>query len=283
VTIQVIRTSGHIKCLLTSTEKGFEMIPRVLAACTALILCVSACSQSTPGERAAKLNAQIDVMAKEGRFAEAVEAARERLEIVMNDPEARLYETTSAERELSGLQQIAGLPRSAQDDLARAARLEADMREDFRNGEYASAAEAARIQLSIRREHLGNSHVDVGTTLNNLAYAETRQEAYAEAESLYVESLGILREQLGSNHPVIVRVLNNLGGVLESQERGAEAEALYRQALALGREALGERHPEVSRSLLKLSDVVSDPAEADSLEQQFLRSAFAPRGDVTEK
>jgi hypothetical protein len=136
-----------------------------------LLLSALGCSQPNPVDRAAELDSQIEVLVKEGRFAEAAEFALERLKIVRSKPDANPYETTYAQLELSKLKQIAELPRSTRDDLAKAAQLDSDMREDFQNGEYTRAAESARIQLEIRRQHLGNSHVDVGTTLNNLAYA----------------------------------------------------------------------------------------------------------------
>ena len=55
--------------------------------------------------------------------------------------------------------------------------------------------------LAIREKKLGEKHLDVAQSLNNLASLYESQGKYAEAEPLYQRAIAIFLEKLGENHP----------------------------------------------------------------------------------
>jgi tetratricopeptide (TPR) repeat protein len=57
---------------------------------------------------------------------------------------------------------------------------------------------------------LGDDHLDVATSYNNLALVYFAQKRYTEAESLLRKCLKIRRDRLGNNHPDVIASLHNL-------------------------------------------------------------------------
>src|SRR5262249_21862953 len=55
--------------------------------------------------------------------------------------------------------------------------------------------------LAIERQTLGPQHVDVATTLNNLAALARAMGRYTEAETYYQQALSIWQTTLGPAHP----------------------------------------------------------------------------------
>ena len=85
--------------------------------------------------------------------------------------------------------------------------------------------------LDKRKRLLGEDHLWVATSLNNLANLYCSQERYAEAEPLLQQALEIRKRLLGEDHPDVATSLNNLGNLYYSQGRYAEAGSFFQQAL----------------------------------------------------
>jgi len=156
----------------------------------------------------------------------------------------------------------------------------------------------------MNRELLGDKHLNVALSLNNLAIVLELQGSYKDAENFYCESLTLMRELLGDKDLNVVTVLNNLAYILELQGSYKEAESLYYESLALNRELMGNKHENVAcgmRSiglvmalqnkdkeayewLEKAYDITLDTAGAislDSLKAQIYLAIIADkRGDV---
>jgi Tfp pilus assembly protein PilF len=143
----------------------------------------------------------------------------------------------------------------------------------YQKGLYNEAEPLYQQALELWRELLGDRHLDVAGSLNNLAALCYAQGRYAEAEPLYQQALELKRELLGHRHPDVALSLNNLAALYRAQGRYAEAEPLYQQALELRRELLGERHPDVAQSLNNLAGLYQSQGryeEAEPLFQQAL-------------
>jgi hypothetical protein len=70
----------------------------------------------------------------------------------------------------------------------------------YQAGKYAAALPLAQQSLALREKTLGPNHLDVATSLNNLALLRYSQGRYADAEPLYKRSLAIREKALGSDH-----------------------------------------------------------------------------------
>jgi tetratricopeptide (TPR) repeat protein len=139
-------------------------------------------------------------------------------------------------------------------------------------GDLKNAEPLLRDALQMRRNLLGDQHVDVATSMSNLGGLLVEKRELQEAEQLYRRALEIVREQLGEDHPAVAGILNNLANVLWKKGDAAGAELLLRQALALGHKGLGE-HPALATTLNNLASVLQergDLAEAEKLYRQAL-------------
>ncbi|BAZ41659.1 hypothetical protein NIES4101_76260 [Calothrix sp. NIES-4101] len=71
--------------------------------------------------------------------------------------------------------------------------------------------------LELRQRLLGDNHLLVATSFNNLAYLYNSQGKYDQAEPLYLQALTILERILGANHPNTVAVRENLANLRDSR------------------------------------------------------------------
>lgn len=104
---------------------------------------------------------------------------------------------------------------------------------------FAEAEPLYRRAVSINEKALGPDNPEVGAVLNNLAELYRKTGHYADAEKLYQRVLSIQEKALGPNDPKVATDLNNLAVLYEQQGRYTEAEPLYRRAIAIDQKALG--------------------------------------------
>ncbi len=143
-------------------------------------------------------------------------------------------------------------------------------------GLYDSAAPLLETSLNIRQRELGPDHLDVATSLNDLAGVLYYKGDYEKAESLFRRALAIRRQKLGNDHPDVALSLNNLALVLKVKGDYERAESLFRQALALWRKLLGAEHPGLAKSLNNLAVVLKEKGDYDGAEKLY-REALAMR------
>ncbi|MEY3401369.1 MAG: hypothetical protein RLZZ86_984 [Cyanobacteriota bacterium] len=148
------------------------------------------------------------------------------------------------------------------EELAEVERLEKQMDKLYKQGRYSEAIPLAERVLAMRKRLLNPEHIDVATSLNNLAELYTSQGRYAEAEPLYHQALEMIKRLFGQEHPRVATSLNNLALLYAKQGRYMEAEPLYRQALNMRKRLLGTEHLQVTESLnndatLKLNPYIS--------------------------
>ena len=146
-------------------------------------------------------------------------------------------------------------------------------------GLYDSAAPLLETSLNIRQRELGPDHLDVATSLNDLAGVLYYQGDYDRAESLFRRALAIRRQQLGNDHPDVALSLNNLALVLKVKGDYERAESLFRQALALWRKLLGAEHPGLAKSLNNLAVVLKEKGDYREAEKLY-REALAMRRKI---
>ena len=107
--------------------------------------------------------------------------------------------------------------RLAQNELEA---LDQQIVELYEQGRYQEAIPLAERRVEIVEAQVGSEHLDVATSLNNLAELYRLQGRYEDAEPLYQRSLGIREAQLGSEHPNTVTVRENLETLQQALEGG---------------------------------------------------------------
>jgi tetratricopeptide (TPR) repeat protein len=107
--------------------------------------------------------------------------------------------------------------------------------------------------LKVLEQKLGPEHLDVATTLNNLALLYYKMGDYEKALPLYQRALDIREKVLGPQHPDVATTLNNLAGFYDNMGDYEQALPLYQRALDISEKALGPQHPDVANSLNNLA------------------------------
>jgi len=120
-------------------------------------------------------------------------------------------------------------------------------------GNYEQAFPWCEKCLAITRKRLGESHLHVATSLNNLAAIYRLQGRYAEAEPLLLQALDLRKRLLGESHSDVAISLNSLAAIYCDQGRYTDAEPLYLEALDLTKHLLGESHSSVAIGLNNLA------------------------------
>lgn len=163
-------------------------------------------------------------------------------------------------------------------DLTNQSEVEAQLRSTIGSvylalGEYQKAEVMQREALSLRRGLFGTEHLDVASSMSDLAAALERQRKYAEAETLDRESLAMLKKLLGGEHQRVADALDDLALVLFRQRNLRESETLNREALAMRKKLFGHEHMEVAFSLNNLALVLGaqgNMAEAEVMLRESL-------------
>ena len=199
---------------------------------------------------AISLDRLADLLAKQGRQAEAIALYREEA--------ARLKATGE------------GVDSSGEAALRIANQMIKSGRLLRQTGKRPAAEAAFRDALALRRNVHGNQHPDVADSLISLAMITIEQDRAAEAEALAREALAIVRKQPGGGDN-LRRALTQLGNALYFQGRLAEAEAHYREILATSASAstILDPMPRLCDALIRLGK----RAEAEPLVQLLLREA----------
>lgn len=96
---------------------------------------------------------------------------------------------------------------AVQGDLAEADRLETSASARFANRDYKSAIELLKKSLAIREKALGEDHLEVASTLHNLANVYQKAGKPDDAEPLYIRVISIRDRKLGESHDDTVRAL----------------------------------------------------------------------------
>lgn len=157
--------------------------------------------------------------------------------------------------------------------LQEARDLNVDVLRLYGAGRYDEALPMAEQVLAIREKMLGVEHLDVASSLNNLANLYADKGDYVKAEILYQRALAIREKVLGPEHPSVAGALDNLALIYADKGSYEKAEPLHQRALAILEKVLGPEHPNVATScnnLALLYQVKGDFAQAEPLYQRAL-------------
>jgi tetratricopeptide (TPR) repeat protein len=146
-------------------------------------------------------------------------------------------------------------------------------------GDYSRAESHLSRALTLRLEHLSDTHEDVAVSRNNLAYVLFQQGDYTRAEALHRQALASARALYGETHHRVARSLKNLGMVLQAQGNDAEAEASYRQALSICHTLAGQDDENTARATSCLAGLLVARGDYTGAES-VLREALAMQREL---
>ncbi len=142
----------------------------------------------------------------------------------------------------------------------------------WEHGEYAQAEPLFVRALAIRERALGPDHLDVATSLNELAVLYEHQGRYAEAEPLYLGAIAIREKALGPDDPDLAESLNDLAVLYQDQGRYADSEPLHLRALAIKEKTYGHEDRAVAVSLSNLANLYERQGRAPEAEARHLQA-----------
>lgn len=138
---------------------------------------------------------------------------------------------------------------------------------------YAQAELLLQRALVIQEQALGHDHLDIASSLNNLARLYRDLGKDEQSEPLLQRALAIQEQVLGSMHPSTATTLNNLARLFHVRGQFKEAEQLYERALTIRVQVLGPEHLDTVSSfvnLLGIYYVQGKYEQAESLLKQAL-------------
>ena len=143
------------------------------------------------------------------------------------------------------------------------------------HGDEEIAVQALTSCLQTRRRLLGNSHIDVGTVLNNLGriyFQKGSTTNLEQAKRSYMEALSIRRSHK-PNGIDVAATLFNLAQVFQQEHELDKALRLYQEFLKRARATFGEHHRDVAVVVTCIGAVLQEqghPTKALAAFQQAL-------------
>jgi tetratricopeptide (TPR) repeat protein len=179
------------------------------------------------------------------------------------------------------------LERAAQDvdqGLADQPEVQASVRTTIGNtyralGLYDEAELQLNGALATRQSILGETHIDVAASLEQLAMLMHDKGHFASAESLNRQALAQNKEAFGERHARVATNLDFLALYIKAQGRYDEAEPLLRDALEMRRSLLDEKHKDIAASLNNLGSLYAAQGKHGDAES-FYREALDMRREL---
>jgi tetratricopeptide (TPR) repeat protein len=201
-----------------------------------------------------------DVLEKQAKYAAAEPLYRRALAIAEKHPETNIDGHDMAWA--GGCCMLAWLKKelvqcvNAQAELLRAKSLDDEALRLEERGDWDAAETQYRLALEIRETWLGLEHLDVASSLIDMARLlwESKGDLVAAAKLLR-RVLAIEEKHHGPDHLDVAYVLLDLAAVLRKQGEYAAAEPLYRRLLAINEKLFGPEDPVVVHFKARLAIV----------------------------
>lgn len=124
-------------------------------------------------------------------------------------------------------------------------RLNQEVAELCRIGEYAAAVPLAEKSLKIAEKNANPDQLDIAVSLNIMADLYCYQQRYAKAEPLYKRALAIREKTPDSEYCNVISTLSDLAAMYYAQGQYDQAEKIYKRILAIMENSFGPDHPDV--------------------------------------
>jgi CHAT domain-containing protein/tetratricopeptide (TPR) repeat protein len=155
------------------------------------------------------------------------------------------------------------------------------MAQHFQRGNYAAALEEAlKLEVAIKARFGIDSEPYMGI-LTNIAFMQTTQGRYEEAEQVYKFGISLREKKFGTDDVQVAHALLPLGNMYVQQSRYSEAEPVLKRALAIVQRWLPEGHDlhaKALNDLAVLQENLGRYAEAERLYNRAIRIMEAVKG-----
>ena len=118
-------------------------------------------------------------------------------------------------------------------------------------------------------EQLGQDHLEMGISWNQIAELQEAKGQYEQAAPTYSKALKILEKELGSDHPGLDHILEKLAGLNNELEEDEKAAALYEQLCAIREKSLGATHPKLAMALQNLAEAYRLQGKYEAAEESY--------------
>lgn len=210
------------------------------------------------------LRTRIDSLRAEGRFTEALAAARTRDRFAQGSSGVRAWERTDARLEVATLARVAGLPDSARQAFARADRRSSEADSSLAAIAPVAAREAIASQLRTRRRLLDRDDPEIAVSLSALARLALDEGDLRTARDLDAEALALRQRVLGDRHPRFAESLDAVGWDAKTAGDPKAALRLCQRAARLQRELLGPDSGEEYSTLVHVANAYRVVRQPDS-------------------
>lgn len=167
---------------------------------------------------------------------------------------------------------IAQINSEGDDKVAEVEKLNAEIEELYKQGNYQQAIILSEKVLVIVKEVLGENHAYVATLHNNLGELYYLIGDYKKAQPLYQQALTIIRAVSEEDTLNTAIFINNLAKIQHTEGNYQEAESLYQQALTITKKVSGEKNLTVATLLNNLGDLQRLQRNYSSAESFYLQA-----------
>ncbi len=203
--------------------------------------------------RSKALTGLADLLAADGKFAEAEQLCREALD---------------ADRKRGS---------GSEDKVVLANTLDSLGEIFFSKGDLAAAEAPLREALKLREEALGMNHPMTAESLNNVGTLLYQSGRYEEAAAEYELALPIYERVYGAEHPEVTSILNNIGRSALMAGHVETAEPLLRKSLAMIEKFEGGQHQDVVAPLNSLAMIDSYNGRLEAARGEIQRAESIAR------
>ncbi|MEM9453713.1 MAG: serine/threonine-protein kinase [Myxococcota bacterium] len=228
--------------------------------------------------------ANITVMQKAGRYAEALEAAQE----VVKQAQELGYPPLRAEalHRRGELRTETGKHAEAEEDLRHAYALAISHQHDLAALNAASAltyvvgyqlvrhAEGQQWgeMMALPLAQRSGEPLQEARSLSTLGIVLLSRKDHQSAQHHFERALAIYEKAVGPDHPHVAASLNSLGAVFNSMGDYENAQHHFERALAIWEKARGPDHPHVAYSLIGLGAVFSSKGDYEDARHHYERA-----------
>lgn len=141
----------------------------------------------------------------------------------------------------------------------------------YGNKKYSEAEKIFRKSLKLKKEILGEKHIEYAYSLHNLGSFYGERGQYLEAEPLLLKALEIRLATLGKKNKTYLKTLENIAIIYAKQAKYSQAEPFFLEVLDIKKSIYGETNPDYIGSLKKLAFFYQSQGNFYQAEPLFLK------------
>ena len=142
----------------------------------------------------------------------------------------------------------------------------------YEQADYNNALFYMKRGMDIQKETLGEEHMEMATTYNNIGEVYRVQGDYDSALEYHQKALRIDEKALGTEHPDTAIDYNNIGLVYCALGDYDNALEYYQKSLRIRESVLGTEHPNTATSYNNIGEIYRNQGDYDSALEYFQKA-----------